>query len=154
MLPILHLNLHRFRYYLNESWTRLDCDLWIILVHTMSLKNMGVQWVHENIIIIGDLLETHWRSICVIGDRHPSSKSDMTDRRPTCLIGYPLNIHDQACRSPMGLRQVLESSPIKIIFSWTWIQWWYITCLPHEVFKVSIYFRYRFELKIFPKQLK
>ena len=39
------------------------------------------QCVHENIIIIGDLSETHWR---LIGDRHVWSE---TNWRPTCLIG-------------------------------------------------------------------
>ena len=53
--------------------------------------------VHENSIIIGDLLETHRRRTCLIGDQHASLETNMPigdpletnmpHRRPTRLIG-------------------------------------------------------------------
>ena len=58
---------------------------------------------------IGDLLETHRRPTCLIGD---PSKNDMPHRRPTCLIGdlprvglqWGMLVYDEVCRSPMGLQ--------------------------------------------------
>ena len=50
--------------------------------------------VHKNIIIIGDLSETHRRPIRDLLETHQRptgdpSETDMPHRRPTCFIGDP-----------------------------------------------------------------
>ena len=68
------------------------------------IKKANPEGVDENIIIIGDISETHRRPTFLIGepletdmsdrrpigDRHACSETNMPDRRPTCLIGDPL----------------------------------------------------------------
>ena len=87
-------------------------------------------FVHENIIIIEELSETHRRPTCLNGEldmlhqipicnRHAPSETDMSDRQPigdrlrlkclirdqrTCLIGDILNT-DMPNRSPTRDRQ-------------------------------------------------
>ena len=61
-----------------------------------------------------------WRPI---KDRHAPSVTDISHQKLTCLIGYPSETSTcfsyLASRSPMGLREVSDVSPIIIIFSWT-----------------------------------
>ena len=44
----------------------------------------------ENIVIIGDPLETDMSDWRLIGDRHASSEIDMPQQRPTSMIGDQL----------------------------------------------------------------
>ena len=70
--------------------------------------------VHENIIIIGDLSETHWRLTCLFGDlletdmldQKPIGDLDMLNWRPTCLIRDPLktNMPHRRSTCPIGDR--------------------------------------------------
>ena len=57
--------------------------------------------------LIGDPSDTempHWRLRCLIGDWDASLETEIPHRRPKCLIGDSLDMLDEACRSPMGLR--------------------------------------------------
>ena len=108
------------------------------------LNNYGVK---KNIIIIGDLSQTHRRTTCFIRDRNLQPKSH---RRQACLIGDPSEA-DMPCRilyffqyecwilSINYIKKIFEhtvefrlesaggtvsdGSPI-IVFSWNHSSWW------------------------------
>ena len=95
----------------------------------------SLTWVHENIIIIGDLSETHRRpngnwhdwsetSRCFIRDRHVWSE---TNRRPTCPIGdrhapsktgMSVETHRRptSLRSPNRIQHIFKYTYFYIIF--------------------------------------
>ena len=68
-----------------------------------SAKHWNLRWVHENIIIIGDLSETH------MPDRKPIGDLEMIQRRLTCPIG-DWHAWSEAHRRPTCLRSLIGIS--------------------------------------------
>ena len=115
-----------------KNLCKMDCILYLHVYRRWSqeadiLYRVGV---HKNIIIIGDLSETHWRPTCLIGD---PSGTNLPDRRWTqgkirISHGSPMRnvgvrwVSDEACLSPMGYRAgflVSNGSPIRLVgFRW------------------------------------
>ena len=79
LFSFLIVNLNVFRQYL---WIINDkkCSAGLIGSKIEQTTKLGLKRVNKNIIIIGDPLETHQRTIRDLSETH---------RRPTCLIGDP-----------------------------------------------------------------
>ena len=65
---------------LSENWFQFNSSISLstLTIKQIFLKKANIFWVHENIIIIGDPLETDMLDRRLIGNL------DMLQRRPTC----------------------------------------------------------------------
>ena len=77
----------------------------------LELYFRNFQSVLENIMIIGDTSETHWRPTCMIIDQHFWSETDMADQS---LIGVPseTSVHNHIPTSTCLIRDTSETEMV------------------------------------------